>query len=152
MIYQRVFLAVLLLVCAILAVIAFGYHAPFSYEPVGPRAYPLLLLTLIMAGTLYLLFRPGTITLGEGDEHLDRHVLVKITLCVVLFTIFAACYEVLGFIVSSFGFAVLMGRLYGGTWVTSLIGGALMSVGFYWLFDRILDVPLPLGILSSLEF
>ncbi|WP_027351307.1 tripartite tricarboxylate transporter TctB family protein [Halotalea alkalilenta] len=152
MIYQRVFLAVLLLVCAILAVIAFGYHAPFSYEPVGPRAYPLLLLTLIMAGTLYLLFRPGTITLGEGDEHLDRHVLAKITLCVVLFTIFAACYEMLGFIVSSFGFAVLMGRLYGGTWIASLIGGVLMSIGFYWLFDRILDVPLPLGILSSLEF
>ena len=44
--YVRLFAAVWLLVCAFLAVVAWGFQAPFSYDPVGPRAYPLLLLSL----------------------------------------------------------------------------------------------------------
>ncbi len=44
MILQRIFALVLLAVCAALAVMAWPYQAAFSYEPVGPRAYPLLML------------------------------------------------------------------------------------------------------------
>lgn len=152
MLNQRIFLASLLLVCGVLAIVAFGYRAPFSYEPVGPRAYPLLLLSLIMAGTVYLLIRPGQQAHVAEEERLDRHVLRKIAVCVALFTAFAAGYELIGFIVASFVFAVLMSRLYGGNWLASLLVGAGLSVGLYWLFDQVFDVPLPLGILSSLEF
>ena len=44
-----------------------------------------------------------------------------------------------------------MARLYDGSWRTSLITGTVAAIGLYLLFDKILDVPLPLGILSSLE-
>jgi len=44
-----------------------------------------------------------------------------------------------------------MARLYEGTWVASVISGVLLAAGLYMLFDKVLDVPLPLGILSALE-
>lgn len=47
MLVQRLFAAVLLLACAGLALMAWPYQAAFSYEPVGPRAFPLLMLGLM---------------------------------------------------------------------------------------------------------
>ena len=44
-----------------------------------------------------------------------------------------------------------MARLYGGRWLQSAIVVAGMSIFLYWLFDRVMDVPLPLGLLSVLE-
>ena len=52
--YVRVFAAAWLLACAGLALLAWGFEAPFAYDPVGPRAYPLLLLFLMACGALWL--------------------------------------------------------------------------------------------------
>ena len=38
-----------------------------------------------------------------------------------------------------------IGRFFGGTWGKLVIGGALLGVSLYLLFDRVLDVTLPLG-------
>lgn len=40
MLLQRIFASVLLLACVGLALMAWPYQAAFSYEPVGPRAFP----------------------------------------------------------------------------------------------------------------
>ncbi len=149
--YQRLFGLVLLIACVLLAVAAWGYHAPFSYEPVGPRAFPLLLLVLLGAGAVYLLVKPATAHAPSDEPPLDRFVIRKVAICVVLLVAYAAIYETLGFIPASILFGIGMARLYGGTWVASVTGGVLMGIGLYVLFDRLLDVPLPLGILSSLE-
>ena len=56
--YVRLFSAAWLLLCIGLAFVAWGFKAPFSYDPVGPRAYPLLLLALMGTAALWLLFKP----------------------------------------------------------------------------------------------
>ncbi|MCX2524064.1 tripartite tricarboxylate transporter TctB family protein [Larsenimonas rhizosphaerae] len=150
MLYQRLFLVALLVVYAVLAVATMGYEAAFSYEPVGPRAFPLLLLALLAAGTVYLLFRPGHLAEENAETPLTPQVLGKLVLCVLALSLFAFFFERLGFIVSSFLFAIAMCRLYNGGWITSVITGLVMSLAFYVLFDRVLDVPLPLGVLSGL--
>lgn len=148
---QRIFGVVLLLACAGLGIVAWGYHAPFSYEPVGPRAYPLLLLTLMSLGAIYLLVKPSSSVSQDDEPPLDRHVVRKVASCVVIFAVYAALFEPLGFIPASLIFGIAMARLYEGTWKTSVISGVVLAVGLFVLFDKILDVPLPLGILSSLE-
>lgn len=57
--YVRLFSAIWLLLCIWLAFVAWGFQAPFAYDPVGPRAYPLLLLGLMGAGSLWLVIKPG---------------------------------------------------------------------------------------------
>ncbi|WP_426205606.1 tripartite tricarboxylate transporter TctB family protein [Pseudomonas sp. TWP3-1] len=151
MLIQRIFASVLLLTCAGLALMAWPYQAAFSYEPVGPRAFPLLMLGLMGAALLYMVFRPAPIKHSDDEPPLDRETLTKISICVVLLLVFAGLFEPLGFILSSILIGIPMARLYGGPWVPSVVVTTLMAIGLYLLFDRVMDVPLPLGLLDVLE-
>ena len=151
MLIQRIFASVLLVVCAGLAIMAWPYQAAFSYEPVGPRAFPLLMLALMALGLIYMIFRPSPVVHSEEDPQLDRQTLTKIGLCVLLLLVFAGTFEPLGFILSSALVGIPMARLYGGRWLPSIVIISLMSVGLYLLFDKAMDVPLPLGLLEVLE-
>ncbi|WAH59923.1 tripartite tricarboxylate transporter TctB family protein [Pseudomonas silvicola] len=148
---QRLFAVALLLACAALAVMAWPYQAAFSYEPVGPRAYPLLMLGLMGAGLSYLAVRPAAIVHSDEEPPMDRATLLKIGACVVLLLVFAGTFEPLGFIPASMLAGIPMARLYGGRWLPSAVVVSLMSVGLYLLFDKAMDVPLPLGLLDVLE-
>lgn len=44
-----------------------------------------------------------------------------------------------------------MARLYGGRWLPGALIITLMSISLYLLFDKLMDVPLPLGLLDILE-
>ncbi|WP_226503228.1 tripartite tricarboxylate transporter TctB family protein [Pseudomonas sp. MWU16-30317] len=151
LVFQRLFALAMLLVCLVLAVMAWPYQAAFSYEPVGPRAYPLLMLALLGVSFLYMLVRPTAIVHSEDEPQLDRPTLSKIALCTVLLLVFAGLFEPLGFVLSSILIGIPMARLYGGRWLPSVVIITLMSVALYWLFDRVMDVPLPLGLLDFLE-
>ena len=151
MLLQRIFASVLLLVCVGLALMAWPYQAAFSYEPVGPRAFPLLMLGLMGLGLIYMIVRPTPVVHSEEDPQLDRDTLLKIAVCVVLLLIFAGTFEPLGFILSSILIGIPMARLYGGRWVPSVVIVSLMAIGLYLLFDKVMDVPLPLGLLAVLE-
>ncbi|MDE1163980.1 MAG: tripartite tricarboxylate transporter TctB family protein [Pseudomonas sp.] len=151
MILQRLFAGALLLACACLAAMAWPYQAAFSYEPVGPRAYPLLMLGLMSLALLYMVFRPAPIVHSDDEPPLDRETLTKIGICVALLLVFAGLFEPLGFVLSSILIGIPMARLYGGRWLPSIVIISLMSVGLYLLFDKVMDVPLPLGLLDVLE-
>ncbi len=151
MLIQRIFASVLLLVCVGLALMAWPYQAAFSYEPVGPRAFPLLMLGLMGVALLYMVFRPAPIKHSDDEPPLDRETLTKIAICVALLLVFAGLFEPLGFILSSILIGIPMARLYGGRWMPSVVVTSLMAIGLYLLFDRVMDVPLPLGLLDVLE-
>lgn len=151
MLVQRIFASVLLLACIGLALMAWPYQAAFSYEPVGPRAFPLLMLGLMGVALLYMVFRPTPIVHSDDDPQLDRKTLNKIGICVALLLVFAGTFEPLGFIIASILIGVPMARLYGGRWLPSVAITSLMAIGLYLLFDKVMDVPLPLGVLSVLE-
>lgn len=149
--YQRLFAASLLLACLCLGFVAWGYQAPYSYEPVGPRAYPLMLLLLLGAGALLLIFKP-TLESGPDDEpRLSPAMVRKVLVCLALLLGLAALFETLGFIPSAILFALGMARLFGGRWLPSLVLAVVLGFGMYLLFDKILDVPLPQGVLAPLE-
>jgi putative tricarboxylic transport membrane protein len=148
---QRIFCFVLLLVCIGLALMAWPYQAPFSYEPVGPRAFPLLMLGLMGISLLYMVFRPAPVVHTEDEPELDRPTLIKLAVCVGLLLLFAGLFEPLGFVLASILVGIPMARLYGGRWVPSVVIITLMSIGLYVLFDKVMDVPLPLGLLDVLE-
>jgi len=147
---QRSFSVLLLLICAALAVVAFGYQAAFSYEPVGPRAWPLILLALLGLSALALLFSKQD-AVREEKTAKDHYLSAKVALCVVLLLIYAALFETLGFIPSAMLLGMGLARLYDGRWWVSVVSGLILGIGLYLLFDKALDVPLPLGVLSDWE-
>ena len=122
MLHQRLFAASLLLVCLCLGFIAWGYQAPFSYEPVGPRAYPLMLLILLALGALVLLVKPAMESSESDEPPLTRPMLIKAAICLGLLLALAALFERLGFIPVSILFA--LGMLFLGA-SASLTGSPL---------------------------
>ncbi|KFX68855.1 membrane protein [Pseudomonas taeanensis MS-3] len=142
--YVRLFSAVWLLLCAGLAIIAWGFQAPFAYDPVGPRAYPLLLLALMSAGSLWLLFKPGVL-----QQQLHLPSAKRAVLCVLTLLAYVLTFEALGFVLSTALATFAMGLLFTGRLLPCAISGVLMGVLLYGLFDLVLDVPLPLGLFEA---
>jgi putative tricarboxylic transport membrane protein len=133
-----------LVFAALMAWFGWGIQAPFSYEPVGPRAFPLLLAAIIALCGAWLTFK------GRGRaEPNPPGANVRIALMVVYCFLYALFFEALGFIIATTAMTILVGRLFGGAWIKVAIGGLVMSVLFFLLFDRVLDVVLPLGILEN---
>lgn len=142
--YVRLFAASWLLLCAVLAVLAWGFQAPFAYDPVGPRAYPLLLLSLMAAGSLWLIYKPGLL-----EQRLNLQSVKRALLCILALLAYALLFETLGFVISTALGTFALGLLFTGRLLPCAISGVLMGVVLYSLFDLLLDVPLPLGLFEA---
>lgn len=120
------------------------YAAAISYEPVGPRAFPLLLAGLMATGGLWLVLRP---TLRGGGVF--QGVPLKPTLlCMAAVLAYALLFEAFGFTVATAAMALPVGMAFGGSWKQSLAAGAGLGLALFFLFDKLLDVVLPTGLLS----
>lgn len=120
-------------------------EAPFAYEPVGPRAFPMLIAGIIGLCGLRLAFKGG-----HAVEPAAPGVNKRIALMMAVALGYAFLFQWLGFIVATAIMTVLVARLFDGSWVKSAIGGVVMGVAFFLLFDKVLDVVLPTGLLGGL--
>ncbi len=122
-----------------------GYVADYSYEPLGPRAFPLLLAAGLGLSGLWLVLRPSI-----GTETF-RGVPWKATaLCAGAVLLYALLFQWLGFALATTLMALPVGMAFGGGWKPSLAGGAVLGLGFHVVFDQLLDVTMPAGVLSFL--
>jgi putative tricarboxylic transport membrane protein len=140
---DRILGAACVVASAAMAWAAHDYAAPISYEPVGPRAFPLLLAGLMALAGGWLIARPGPQVSGLAREHMR-----PIGLAIVAVFAYAALFEVLGFPLATALMALPVGMAFGGSWKQSLAGGVAMGLVLYLLFDKLLDVVLPTGLLS----
>lgn len=134
-----------LVLAAFLTAFGYGLEAPFAYEPVGPRAFPLLLAFIIALCGLRLVTKGG-----NPVEPNPAGANTRILIMVGLLAAYALMFQWLGFVIATAAMTTLVGRLFGGAWTRCLIGGVVMSVFFFLLFDKALDVVLPTGILGEL--
>jgi putative tricarboxylic transport membrane protein len=140
---DRILGAVCIAVSAGMAWFARDYTAAISYEPVGPRAFPLLLASLMASCGLWLVLKPA---LSGGNF---QGVPFKQTaLSAVAVLAFALLFETVGFVLATTLMAVPVGMAFGGSWKQSLAGGFALGLALFVLFDKLLDVVLPTGLLS----
>lgn len=134
-----------MLLAASMAWAAQSYVAEISYEPVGPRAFPMLLAGLLALGGLWLLFKPAQ---GQARYAQVPLKLVGLTLGTVF--VYAFVFETLGFPLATALMAVPVGMAFGGKPLPCLAAGLVLGLGAYFMFDRLLDVVLPAGLLAPL--
>ena len=140
---DRILGAVCVVVGAGMAWAARGYVAPISYEPVGPSSFPMLMAGLMAAAGAWLVVRPGPQQFGLARDHLK-----PFGMAVAAVLIYVSLFEVLGFTLATTVMALPVGMAFGGGWKKSLAGGAGLGLALYLLFDKLLDVVLPTGLLS----
>ena len=71
-------------------------------------------------------------------------------LSAVAIGLYALLFQTLGFTLATALMAVPVGMAFGGSWKQTLAAGAGLGLVLYFLFDKLLDVVLPTGILSFL--
>lgn len=112
----------------------------FSYEPVGPKAFPMVLSAVLAALSLVLVFRPG-----ENGEWPEKRVVLKLLAVLAVLLVYALLFTRLGFIVTTFLTVASLARLFDAPWIKALVAGVLMTLGSYYLFTQGLGISLPGG-------
>lgn len=140
---DRILGAVCVVAAAGMAWAAQSYAPAISYEPVGPRAFPRLLAGLMAIAGAWLIVKPTLV-----GNSLPSGSLKLIGLSALTVFIYALLFQVLGFTLATSLMAVPVGMAFGGNWKQSLAGGVGLGLGLFLLFDKLLDVVLPTGLLS----
>jgi len=138
---DRILGVALIGLAALAAFNASQFEVLFSYEPVGPKAFPILLSAILAGLSLVLVFRPG-----ENGQWPEKHVALRLLAVLAVLLVYAMLFTRLGFVITTFATVLLLARLFEASWQKALIAGALMSVGSYYLFTLGLGISLPTGL------
>lgn len=142
---ERILTAIIAVCGFALFIIACKFEAPISYDPVGPKSFPILLMGLITASAIYLTIRPA-IMFEPIDLGWTKPLILKLILCALALSFYAILFEVVGFILATIFMTVAVGKLFNGKTIPTVITAVVLGISTYYLFDRVLDVPLPLGL------
>lgn len=121
--------------------IARSFEAPFSYEPVGPRAFPMLILALLGISAIALMLEKKSDTIWAPPP-----VMKRIGVLFVIVLIYAWLFDKLGFVLATALMVIPIARFFSASWKQAVAGGVGLGVGLFILFDRLLDVALPTGL------
>ncbi len=136
---DRILAGVMLLFCLYYGLSAYTLQVPFAYDPLGPRAFPLLLSILLAVFVLLVLLSPT-----EQPRHWPtKRLLLKSVLVVATLVAYSITLFWLGFILSTIAAVTLLALLFEANWVQSLVGGISLGLIFYGLFGWLLQIPLP---------
>ncbi|KNC07105.1 membrane protein [Pantoea sp. RIT-PI-b] len=137
---DRIFAVVWLVLCIIGLFIAWQLQSEYSYEPVGPRPFPMLLLGLMVICAVMMLLRKPDLVQWPTPATLLKLVLM----CAMLMT-YGMLFERLGFALSTTLLAFGIGMLFGARWWAAALSGVVMGIALFYAFDQLLDVTLPVG-------
>lgn len=137
---DRIFAAIWLALCLGGLVIGWQIQSEYSYEPVGPRPFPLLLLGLMGICALLMLLRKP-----DAVQWPSLHILKKLFVLSVMLMLYGWFFERMGFALCTTLLTFGIGMLFGARWWAAVISGSVMGIALFYAFDHLLDVTLPVG-------
>jgi putative tricarboxylic transport membrane protein len=116
-------------------------------DPLGPKAFPIILGALMTALGFSLLIRP----VGVSQPRSFGRAVACPAVLAVLLGAYSFSIEWIGYPVATFLFLLVASRLLGEkSWMAGLVIPLAISLGVFGLFTRVLDIPLPLGFIEKL--
>lgn len=141
---DRIFAGIWIALCIAGLFIGWQIQSEYSYEPVGPRPFPLAIIGLMLLCAVLLMLRHPDVVEWPHRQTLQRLLVLVITLALYAWT-----FEWLGFPLATTLLTASIGLLFGATIPAALISGVVMGGVLFYAFDRLLDVTLPLGVWLS---
>ncbi len=129
--------------------LAYGWGAqqwpePFgSHEAVGPETFPTILSIALAISSLLMIIKPDA-----NNEWPKGKTLLEIGYAIVALFAYAILMEPLGFIISTFAAVTFLAWRMGAPVKPAGIISLSCAVGVFLLFNNLLDLPLPLGLLE----
>ena len=118
---------------------AYTLQVPFAYDPLGPKAFPLLLSILLAIFSCWILISPKK----QQIRWPKKRLLLKTILVVATLIGYSLTLFWLGFILSTMISISLLALFFEATWMQSLLAGIVLGLIFYGLFGWLLHIPLP---------
>ena len=137
---QRIFAIVWLILCGIGLYIGWGIQSEYAYEPLGPRPFPIAILSLMALCAFILL-----VGKQEAIEWPKAYVLRRLVLLILSLVIYAWVFEWLGFPLSTSLLTISIALLFGATPIAAIISGPVLGITLFYAIDKLLDVTLPIG-------
>lgn len=138
---DRIFASIWILLCISGLFIGWGIQSEYSYEPLGPRPFPMAILALMTLCALLLLLRKPDVIAWPHAKVLHRLLVMVITL-----VLYAWGFESLGFPLATALLTFSIALLFEAKiWVAAL-SGVVLGASLFYAFDYLLDVTLPLGV------
>ncbi|CFQ40907.1 Tripartite tricarboxylate transporter TctB family [Yersinia frederiksenii] len=138
---DRIFASIWILLCISGLFIGWGIQSEYSYEPLGPRPFPMAILALMTLCALLLLLRKPDVIAWPHAKVLQRLLVMVITL-----VLYAWGFESLGFPLATALLTFSIALLFEAKiWVAAL-SGVVLGTSLFYAFDYLLDVTLPLGV------
>lgn len=135
---DRILGIALLGLAAFIAARVMQLEVPISYDPLGPKAFPVALSALLALLSLHLIMRP------QPSAEWPRGVLLLKMLAVLgSLWVCAMLFTRIGYLPSVAFVILALSRLYGAAWGKAIIGSVLMTIGSYFLFSTAMEIPLP---------
>jgi len=140
---DRAFGVFLLLLGAYVVYGGLALEVPFSYDPLGPKTFPVVLGVLLSALSLFIIAKPEKAKFPEGVTRLNTVFIV------VLLVAYSLSFNYLGFLISTALLVFFISKIFQGTTKQALASAIGVSLAVYALFGFLLEVPLPTGILGG---
>ncbi|MBI6548679.1 tripartite tricarboxylate transporter TctB family protein [Xenorhabdus lircayensis] len=137
---DRIFAAIWLVLCGIGLVIGWKIHSEYSYEPLGPRPFPIAIISLMAFCALLLLFKKP-----DSIQWPTLQVLRRLVLLIASLTLYAWSFEWLGFPLATTLLTISVALLFNATLPAAVISGIFLGLSLFFAFDRLLGVTLPVG-------
>ncbi len=111
-------------------------------DPLGPRAFPILLGIIMTILGCSLLVKPDAATSEEAPFGKASFTVAALA---ILLTLYSLAIGTIGYPLSTFLFLLLSSRILGEKIrPRGLALAVFISLGIFFLFTRVLDIPLPL--------
>lgn len=112
---------------------------PFSYDPLGPKAFPLGIGALLCVASIYLILKPGEYQFPPVSTRIGNVIMI------ISLVIYSLVFKLLGFLFSTGILVFIVSKIFQGTNKQALASCIGVSVGTYILFGILFDVELPMG-------
>jgi putative tricarboxylic transport membrane protein len=120
--------------------VAWGLQVPFAADPLGPTPFPATVALVVALCGLGMILRPV-----HGFAAMERPLAPP--LMVVAMIGYALLMVPLGFMPATALMATAVALLFGARPLGAGTVGLVTAVSLWLLFDKLLDLPLPKGIL-----
>ena len=142
-----------IVICAVgLFYLVEGYNLPPAAigDPLGPLTFPTILGVSFIACGVYLALKPGP---RSPHPVLVRRYFLQVLILFTLLLLYSAGISWAGYLISTFLFVLLGAFLMGErSWAKGILFSAAFSAGVFFLFVRVLTIPLPFGFLKMFGF
>lgn len=137
---DRIFGIAALCLAALMAWGASVIEESFIQDPLGPKAFPLVIAIVLAVTGLVMLLKPD----AEPDWP-RRAGFLRLLWAVAALILYAQLLPVVGFVLCTAGTASFLSWQLGATWRQAAISGVSISMGIYVIFHLVLGLSLARG-------